>query len=399
MMGCLNARLEAAMTLSARHNLKSLRLRCIALTLSAAIVIPGNAQSRTDILRGTRHPTEQNVPVVSDPGFILRPSGITGKPAFPDTSGYSTVTIGVLEGEHHEMLGNIRDVADDYHGTLFVLDAGYDHVRAYDYAGSLISTFSGPGDGPGELRNPWKLMIMNNGKMIAVVGGARRVNIFQRRGSTFHFKSSFAKTVPGRTGCAMNGYLYLLGFSHGIEGIIHKFTPEGQLVSSFGPPYKADDPFVRSSQSARGMLACNEEHSIVGWIRENVPVFTGFTESGELAWRVKFDGFKPFRVIETVDDEGRARITYTVPELGESIFENVFSDSSGDFYVRYSTMMEAVGRGFKTARHLFRINARTGEGEYVGTSAHVHAVDGDRVISTSNRPFPQVLIHTRKKQF
>ncbi len=316
-----------------------------------------------------------------------------------DKTDYEEIVIGVNEGDLSEMIGSIRDVATDYRGTLFVLDREYNHVRVYDYDGSFISMFGGPGEGPGELLGPQKLLIADQGRTIAVRDGGRAVDIFERQDSTtFRVRSSFATEEAGFAGCAMNGYLYLLGFSHELEGVIHKYTLEGERVASFGAPYKSSNPMIREDLSTRGLLACSEEEGIVAWAREYIPVLTGFTEIGEVAWQVFFADFKSHKIIESQAEDGTPQVMFYRPEVGESIFGTLFTDSSGNyFYVGYTTMVDSANSRLHSKIHLFRVDARTGEGTYLGDAPHVYAVDTNHIITMDNYPFPQVKIYRHKE--
>ena len=62
-----------------------------------------------------------------------------------------TLRIGETEGDAHYVFGLISSVAIDSRGSIFVLDAQAQHVRAFDSVGTYIRTMGGPGAGPGEL--------------------------------------------------------------------------------------------------------------------------------------------------------------------------------------------------------------------------------------------------------
>ncbi len=360
------------------------------LLVSAIVTIRGNGQGRSPISDGMLHPTAENIAVVTDPRFVLRTNP---EHRFIDRADYDTVAIGVNEGAHHEMFGSIADLAVDNNGSLFVLDSEYNEVRFFDYDGSLMGTFGAPGEGPGEFRNPRQLAVTDHGKTIFVIGGDRSIPVFERKdAATYTEKYTFKKGMRSSAGCAMNGHLYLLGYTPDIDGVIHKFTPEGKRIASFGAPYKSRNAFVVASQSGRGLLACSEEHRIVGLIRENIPVFTGYTEAGDVAWHVTFADFKSCSVVETIADDGAPTMQYHTTEPGQSVFEKVFTDSSGDLYVQYNTGVQS-GR---KPRHLFRIDALTGEGQYLGNAPRVRDIDSGHIFTLPLSRFPQVVVYGRK---
>lgn len=338
----------------------------LGLLLSIIIILAhrNSRQDGIDFSKDSIHPTAENIPVITDPRFILRPEAIEqgAENNFIDMTVYEEIaTIGLNEGNHHEMFGNIVDVAVDYEGTLFVLDSEYNQVRVFDYNGSHISTFGGPGEGPGEFRYPWKVLLANKGRTVAVPSINPSVHVFERQdAATFQLRSSFAHDLGGlgEAGCAMNGYLYLLGFSDELEGVIHKYTPEGERVTSFGAPYKSSSPIATKVLSDRGYLACSEQHAMIAHIRSYVPVVTGYKEIGEVAWQVLFPDFKPSKVEVSRTEDGRERIFLGNSVIGDNYFVDLFTDSSGDyFYVKHATHVGPREDGSVVVHDVFLVDA------------------------------------------
>ena len=96
------------------------------------------------------HPTAENIPEVTDPRFILRADPMS---TFMDEAGYEKITIGVEDGEYHEMFGEVVSLALPGDGTVLVLDSENREVRVFDYDGGLLTTFGRHGAGPGEFRS------------------------------------------------------------------------------------------------------------------------------------------------------------------------------------------------------------------------------------------------------
>ena len=359
-------------------------------------------QDGPDSGKDTIHPTSENIPVITDPRFVLRPEASEqgAENNFIDMTEYEEIaTIGLNEGNPHEMFGNIVDVATNYAGTLFVLDSEYNQVRVFDYDGSHISTFGGPGEGPGEFLYPWKVLLANIGRTVAVHSINPFVHVFERQdATTFQLRSSFPDDVQlGESGCAMNGYFYYLGFSNELDGVIHKYTLEGDRVASFGAPYKSSSPIATQVLSDSGYLACSEQHAMIAHIRSYVPVVTGYKETGEAAWQVLFPDFKPSRVEVSRTEDGRESIFLGNPVIGENSFVDLFTDSSGDyFYVKHSTHVGPREDGSIVVHDVFRVDARTGEGSYLGNAplGQMHTdLDDPYVITAWNYPFPRVKIY------
>ena len=358
--------------------------------LLPVLVMRAHSQNRVGVSEGLVHPTKDNIPEVTDSKRILRASP---RMTFMDQVEYDSITVGVNEGMQDEMFGYIVDARMDQRMGIAVLDAEYSEVRVYDYRGKLIGKFGAKGKGPGEFLHPRQLAITNAGRTVFVLTAERRVSVFERYDSTeFRLKSTIATEVGGVAGCAMNGHLYLLAYSPEQEGIIHKFSPEGEHITSFGAPYISPNPFMVESQSRRGLLACSEEYRLVGLIRENIPALTAYTDTGDIAWQVRFADFESYRVVETIGSSGAPSVTYQVPQPGQSRFEHMFTDSSGDFYVQYYT---AVRTG-RAPLHLFKIDAETGVGRYFGTARPIADLESPHLLSVRHGPFPHLVIYRRR---
>jgi hypothetical protein len=364
-----------------RSHQKSLNLLVIATLLAACDQNPAV----------TIHPTPENIPEIEDQRFVLQHEAVdTLRYANPDD--YDKITIGVEEGDVQDMIGSISDLASDHRGTLYVLDDAYSHVRAYDYGGNLIGTFGSEGEGPGEFHKPWNIAVVDDGNTIIVSSfSSRRINLFTRQQSTFSFRSSFTREGAGAGMCAMNGYIFLLSDIPGVDGIIHRYTLDGEREVSFGYRYQASDLFVQRSLSHRGYLACNEEHDVVAWIRNFVPILTGYSSDGDLKWQVRFADFQPTLVESGLNSEGVDRVTYSNPQPGQSMFFDLFSDSGSGFYSLYATF----GADEKGGPHMFRFDAMTGLGQEIANAGPPipRLVDGEYYVTYASNPYAKFTIY------
>ena len=344
----------------------------------------------------TIHPTPENLPEIEDQRFVLQHE-VVDTLRYANPGDYDKIIIGVEEGDAQDMIGSISDLASDHKGTLYVLDEAYSHVRAYDYDGDLIGTFGSAGEGPGEFYKPWNVAVVDDGNTIIVSSfSSPRINLFTRQQSTFSFRSSFTKEGAGAGMCAMNGYIFLISDIPGVDGIIHKYTLDGEREMSFGYRYQASDPFVQRSLSHRGYLACNEEHDVVAWIRNYVPILTGYSSDGDLKWQVRFADFQPRLVESGLNSEGRARVTYSNPQPGQSLFFDLFSDSGSGFYIFYATF----GEDGKGKPHMFRFNAMTGLGQEIANAGPSipRLVDGEYFVTYATSPYARFTIHRLRKR-
>lgn len=357
---------------------------------ASSFVVSVHAQQRQIV---KLHPTPENIPQVTDPRFILHEE--PGR-TFMDETTHEKITIGVEDGEYHEMFGAVYDLALPGDGTILALDFENSEVRVFDYAGALLTVFGRSGDGPGEFRkNPWSISVADQGASVFVLEQyGRSAAAFERLDrSTFRAKAHIRTGVLAFTGCAMNGHFWVYGYDPAYEGVLYKFTDDGKHVASFLDFYKSPRRRVSVNMSRDGLLACSETSGIVALNQYWAPVLSGYKENGELAWRVKFAGFDPTFAAEY--DNGMINMNPLKP--GQRRFETVFTDPAGDFYVQYVTIQDRDVERVPNYGPLFKIDARTGSGTYLGISPSLDGIDSGYGFSVVNEPFPQVVIHRPKK--
>ena len=307
-------------------------------------------------------------------------------------------TVGVDEGNAHEMIGLLVNFDIDRNGTMYYVDLMSSQVRAYGYDGSFIADVSTAGSGPGEFRQPFGLAVMEGSRKI-IVGDVSVDHVFQREGDTFNLISTNRPEYKGDALCAMNGNYYNQSYvekQHG--GVIHKYTLDGNWENSFGKPYDYENSFIVSMITRDAMLACNARHGVIAQVTNHIPAMTGYSEDGEQLWQVTFSDYRSDTVLERVEN-GR-RYHSVLREDNTSVFISLFSD--GDyFYVTYSFVTRDLGNMPPLKfmeNHIFRVDARTGLGHYLGTGPepgeHLLAVDGEyRFTTTQNEGFPQIRVY------
>ena len=90
------------------------------------------------------HPTKENIPVSSDPRFEL---GHNHNEEVWKWDMMEMATVGVDEGDAHEMIGLLVNFDIDHSGTMYYVDLMSSQVRAYGYDGSFIADVSTTGSG------------------------------------------------------------------------------------------------------------------------------------------------------------------------------------------------------------------------------------------------------------
>lgn len=311
------------------------------------------------------HPTKENIPVSSDPRFEL---GHNHNEEVWSWDTMDITTVGVSEGDAFEMIGLMVDFDVDHNGTMYYVDFMGAQVRAYGYDGKFIADVSKAGSGPGEFREPLGLAVMEGGRII-IVDDVSVDHVFQREEDTFNLISTNHPVYIGHQAlCAMHGHYYNQRYvDEQHDGVIHRYTLEGNWEDSFAEPYDYENQFIVSMITGDAMLACNAEHGVVAQIINHIPAMTGYSEDGEELWQVTFSDYRVDTVLESVEDGTRYHTV--LQEDDTSVFQSLFSD--GDyFYVTYSFVKRDLGKipPLKfMENHIFRVQARTGLGHYLGT--------------------------------
>lgn len=89
------------------------------------------------------------------------------------------VSIGDLNGPDEYLFGNVRSLATGPDGTIYAVDAQIPELRAYRADGTYLATLGGPGEGPGELKNPdGGLAVLSDGRILVRDPGNHRIQVY-----------------------------------------------------------------------------------------------------------------------------------------------------------------------------------------------------------------------------
>ncbi len=361
-----------------------------------------NEEDVATVTMGTLHPTPENIPTITDPLFLLQESDSETTPSILNVGSVDGSLIGVNEGAHDDMLGVIEDV-DISREAIYYADSEHGEVRFYSFSGDLIEIFGRPGNAPYEFNNLNGLAVTNDGSLLVVWDQARRIQIFRQQQSTYELVSSFNVFSSLRSGdiCVMHDHVYIIGYSEEDAGVIHKYTLTGDLILSFGKKYRSSNPLARKLLSTNGSLACNESNRVVAYANLFIPVLTGYSDTGEDLWRVKFADLKIAPVEEGRTDRGHPSIKYPGSlNKGESYGLQLIFDSFTDSFMANYTVR--ADRSTKVT-HYFSIDALSGKGHHVGErlidenfpDSWLVAIDREHVYMSRTHPFPQLSIYDR----
>jgi hypothetical protein len=117
------------------------------LLLAWQLPAPGSSLQKTEQIK-----TDKNVPTVINP---LNPTSRQGQPIHMHIT--EDLRIGTVKGGDEYMFGDIRQLAVDDDGQIFVLDTKKTLINVYDKNGLYKKTVGRHGQGPGELQAPQRM--------------------------------------------------------------------------------------------------------------------------------------------------------------------------------------------------------------------------------------------------
>lgn len=152
-----------------------------------------------------------------------------------------TVSIGEVEGEDPYLLHGVSDALLLADGRIVVANSGTAEVRVFDGSGTLLSTWGGEGEGPGEFSwlraiEPWP-----GDSVMAWYGPRRDISVFDADGNyarSFTFEMNdddpgFLALVPEAT--TRNGLILAMHDPHMLTTVTAEVRDaEGRLLSSLG---------------------------------------------------------------------------------------------------------------------------------------------------------------------
>ncbi|MXW18423.1 MAG: hypothetical protein F4X60_14245 [Gemmatimonadetes bacterium] len=93
------------------------------------------------------------------------------------------VTIGVREGEDHDMLHRVRDATKLSDGRIVIANGGDDELRVFDASGNWLESWGGRGEGPGEFSGLDHVDTWPGDSIIAWSGPGSSILVFDSEGN------------------------------------------------------------------------------------------------------------------------------------------------------------------------------------------------------------------------
>ena len=101
------------------------------------------------------------------------------------------LSIGVIDGPEYLMFSGISDIDIDNDGNIYVLDNRESCCRVFSPDGAFLRTIGHPGQGPGELKQPYHQHLCKKNQLWIEDFGNRRFAVFTTEGK---FLRNFAYT-------------------------------------------------------------------------------------------------------------------------------------------------------------------------------------------------------------
>jgi len=106
------------------------------------------------------------------------------------------LVIGVAEGREEYMFYQIRDIAVDNDGLIYVVEGRSAHIRVFDKNGKYIRTIGRKGQGPGEFQMPCYAQVISQNELMIHDYAAFRLTFFSLRGEYLRQKSTAETRIP-----------------------------------------------------------------------------------------------------------------------------------------------------------------------------------------------------------
>ncbi len=339
--------------------------RCLAFGSAAALLLAA-ACSAADRLphRSTTDTLESGVVLVRN----------EGEGVWDDRSAWrltDEVRIGARDGLGPMVFGEIRGLALDRWGRVYVLDGHADEVRVFDADGSYVRTIGRRGQGPGELLGPTGIRIDPSGRLWALDPGNQRYSVFDPTGllvAEYPFRGNVGYVEWDDGVFTPTGDLYdrvpVWFGRRGRKGFARYDTLRGEFVDTVPhPPYPPGTvfPFGRSVPTPRGWwIATRAEYRLteVAWSGDTIRIVERALEARPFTGEQRDSAARAAREMNRIS---RGQVDLDVPEL-RPIFDAMLVDDRDYLWVMLTPDPDADGTVFdvfdRDGVHLGGVGAR-----------------------------------------
>lgn len=283
---------------------------------------------------GNRHPRSDLIVVPSD----LEPREVSLEEVPRGSDGQRLelsllTTLGSLDGSSGPAFGRIEDLEHVDDSTLAIVDSRNNQVVLSGIEDSRVTTLGGAGEGPREFRYPSALTVLSRNLILVSDSRGRAISVVTRSDSGWAITDKIQIDVVPLDLCANDAGVFVHGFSMDGSGeILHVYDHDLNRRESFGRVYEGPNASINQSLS-RGQIACLPE--AVLHVSEGLGEVRRYSNSGELDWVTRFDGFK---VIPYIRYEEEGRTVNPLPDEGGNFVVSLVAFEDGDLMVQAATI-------------------------------------------------------------
>lgn len=235
---------------------------------------------------------DKNVPTVFN---SLNPTPRQGQP----TRMYITedLRIGTVKGSDEYMFGEIREMAVDDDGQIFVLDTKKTLINVYDKNGLYKKTIGRHGQGPGELQAPQRMSKTWQDEIFVEDHGARAF-VFYTLDGQYSRRVTYASVFIFTSGIDAAGNIVGIVQTPGENGnrqVINRYDPELNYLHTLGYPLEWSRGEYNYFKSWLKWAAFKGDHIIFAF-SENYELFIHDAQ-GTLVQKI-VKKYKPVRISE-----------------------------------------------------------------------------------------------------
>ena len=312
-------------------------------------------------------------------------------------SATETMTLGLLEGERHEMFGSIADIDVDADGNMYVLDSQFSEIRVYSAEGTFVYAIGRAGQGPNEFSAPRFLDVNRSGRVI-VADQNYGIKIFERTGDTHGLAATVPLSFAPKGMCVENDILHVQGSRAEDLSAIFSFSLSGDRLGSFGASYESSSLAVRTILT-NGRIVCMRQPASVMYFPQFLPAIYGYSYEGHMQWVAKIAKHESLDIVEEQSrTSGRSRVSMNVFGTTYDVIMGAVEFPERRVIVQIASITPESIKSEDGERYAelrtYLMSARTGEAIFVtDTMPPVYAVTADRMYTVRTHPFPQITVY------
>ena len=246
---------------------------------------PGSSLQKAEQIK-----TEKNVPTVFNP---LNPTSRKGQPIHMYIT--EDLRIGTVKGSDEYMFGDIRQLAVDDDGQIFVLDIKKTLINVYDKNGLYKKTIGRHGQGPGELQAPQRMYKTWQDEIFVEDHGARAFVYYTLDGQ-YSRRVTYSNIFIFSTGVDSLGNIIGTMQTPGKYGnrqVINRYDPELNFLHSLGYPTEDNRGEYNFFKSRLKWAAFKGDHIIFAFPEDYVLYI--YDPQGNLVQKIE-KKYKPVRI-------------------------------------------------------------------------------------------------------